>query len=170
MNIKFKLFLPFLTLLLIVTLFSFKLIFNKSTDSVIKLKNEELLFHKTVSIFTENEVKFKQNNKYIILNFFSTNCEQCINKLSELEHLNKKGIKIYGIMVGENKNNLTTLLNKFGNCFEDILMINYKTYKNIGYNKLPVTIILKDNKIVYKFEDNLKYQLIEKIILNEDRN
>lgn len=170
MSIKFKLFIPFFILFFIVTLFGFKLIFNKNDDSIIELKNGEIFFHKTISIVTENEVKFKQNNGYIILNFFSTTCEQCINELSELEHLNKKGIKIYGIVVGENKNNVTTWLNKFGNYFEDILMINYTTYQNIGYNKFPMTIILKDNKILYKFEYNLKHQLIENIILNKDGN
>jgi hypothetical protein len=70
MNIKFKLFLPFFILLLIVTLFSLKLIFNKSNYSVIELKNGEIFFHKTISIFTEDKINFQQNNGYIILNFF----------------------------------------------------------------------------------------------------
>ena len=85
----------------------------------------------------------------LFLIFFSTKCEECINELPELEYLNKKNIKIYGIVVDQEKSSAINWLNKFGNHFEDVLMINYKLYKNIGYNKFPITIILKNNKIIY---------------------
>ena len=170
MNIKFKLFLPFLVLLFIILVFGFKLIFIINSESIVESKNDEIFFYKTKSILTGDEIKLKKNNGYIILNFFSTKCEQCINELPELEYLNKKNIKIYGIVVDQEKSSAINWLNKFGNCFEDVLMINYKSYKNIGYSKFPITIILKNNKIVYKFEDNINQQLIEKIIFNNNGN
>ena len=70
MSIKFKLFLPFLVLLFIIFLFGFKLIFIINSESIIELKNDKIFFYKAKSILTGDEIKFKKNNGYIILNFF----------------------------------------------------------------------------------------------------
>jgi thiol-disulfide isomerase/thioredoxin len=163
---KFKFFLPLIFFILVVTLFAFKMKLNDKFESVIDLKSNRLSFLNMKSIITGDEIKLKRNkNKYIILHFFSTWCQECVDELSKLKIFQNEGIFLYGFVIDEERSVVIDWLKKNGNYYEDVFIINSNLYQSMKLNTFPVTFIINsaNNEIVEVITgqiDNHKLKII----------
>ena len=126
---KFKLFLPFISFILIIVLFAFKMIINEKFENVIELRNNKISFLKIKSIISGDDIKLKSNkDKYIFLHFFSTWCKECISELSELKILQAKNIPLYGVAIDEERDVVA-------NCLRKMEIMFNKKWLNLYYSK-----------------------------------
>lgn len=169
MNMKFKLFLPFIFFILIITLFAFKMMLNDKSESVVELKNNKISFLKIKSIISGDEIKLKSNkDKYIFLHFFSTWCKECISELSELKTLQTKDILLYGVAIDEERYMVTNWLKKNGNYYEDVFIINSELYQNMKLNTFPMTFVINstNNEIIELINGPINYQKLKTMVVN----
>ena len=62
---KFKLYLPFISFILIIALFAFKMVINEKFENVIELRNNKISFLKIKSIISGDDIKLKSiKDKY----------------------------------------------------------------------------------------------------------
>ncbi|WP_236870523.1 TlpA family protein disulfide reductase [Candidatus Bandiella numerosa] len=166
---KFKFFLPLIFFILIVTLFAFKIKLNDKFESVIDLKSNRLSFLNMKSIITGDEIKLKSNkNKYVILHFFSTRCQECVDELSKLKIFQNEGIFLYGFIIDEERSVVIDWLKKNGNYYEDVFIINSNLYQSMKLNTFPVTFIINsaNNEIIEVIAGQIDNQKL-KIIISE---
>ena len=166
---KFKLFLPFISFILIIALFSFKMLLNEKFENVVELRNNKISFLKIKSIISGDEIKLKSNkDKYIFLHFFSTWCKECINELSELKILKAKDIILYGVAIDEERDGVANWLKKNGNYYEDVFIINSELYQSMNLNTFPMTFIINstNNEIIKLINGPINYQKLKTMIVN----
>lgn len=97
-------------------------------------------------------IDFKKSKKIIVLNFWATWCTSCIEELPILHKLQKKSkkdVEFYAISAGDTSQKIKKFTKKYPFHYK-ILMDKEKEYsKSLGVESLPVTIIIKDNNIIY---------------------
>jgi len=166
---KFKLFLPFIFFILIVALFASKMMLNKKFENVVELRANKISFLKIQSILSGDEIKLKTNkDKYILLHFFSTWCNECISELSELKILQTKDIPLYGVAIDEERDVVANWLKKNGNYYEDVFIINSELYQNMKLNTFPMTFVINstNNEIIELISGPITYQKLKTMIAN----
>ncbi len=166
---KFKLFLPFIFFILIVALFASKMMLNKKFENVVELRANKISFLKIQSILSGDEIKLKTNkDKYILLHFFSTWCNECISELSELKILQTKDILLYGVAIDEERDVVANWLKKNGNYYEDVFIINSELYQNMKLNTFPMTFVINstNNEIIELISGPITYQKLKTMIAN----
>ena len=166
---KFKLFLPFISFILIIVLFAFKMIINEKFENVIELRNNKISFLKIKSIISGDDIKLKSNkDKYIFLHFFSTWCKECISELSELKILQAKNIPLYGVAIDEERDVVANWLKKNGNYYEDVFIINSELYQSMNLNTFPMTFVINstNNEIIELISGSINYQKLKTMITN----
>ncbi len=166
---KFKLFLPFISFILIIVLFAFKMVINEKFENVIELRNNKISFLKIKSIISGDDIKLKSNkDKYIFLHFFSTWCKECISELSELKILQAKDILLYGVAIDEERDVVANWLKKNGNYYEDVFIINSELYQSMNLNTFPMTFVINstNNEIIELISGSINYQKLKTMITN----
>jgi len=111
----------------------------------------------------------------IVISLWATWCVPCKNELDAIsdvydEWVDETGIKLYAVSVDDSRTvkRVKPLINGKGWEYEVLLDTNHDLKRALGVSTVPVTLIVKDNKIVYRHsgytpgaEDEL-YEEIEK--------
>ena len=131
-----------------------------------------------IILFDENKIKTNlssylesNNNRLTIINFWATWCPPCIEELPSLNRLaimfEEKGIDILAISMdrGDEKKLSNFLKQKGGDKLKFFQDKNWSAGKSLPIKGLPVTLIVKNNKIetkiIYKHEGPLVWDSIE---------
>ena len=131
-----------------------------------------------IILFDENKIKTNlssylesNNNRLTIINFWATWCPPCIEELPSLNRLaimfEEKGIDILAISMdrGDEKKLANFLKQKGGDKLKFFQDKNWSAGKSLPIKGLPVTLIVKNNKIetkiIYKHEGPLVWDSIE---------
>ena len=166
---KFKLYLPFISFILIIALFAFKMVLNEKFENIIELSNNKISLLKIKSTISGDDIKLKSNkDKYIFLHFFSTWCKECISELSELKILQAKDILLYGVAIDEERDVVANWLKKNGNYYEDVFIINSELYQSMNLNTFPMTFVINstNNEIIELISGSINYQKLKTMITN----
>ena len=166
---KFKLYLPFISFILIIALFAFKMVLNEKFENIIELSNNKISFLKIKSTISGDDIKLKSNkDKYIFLHFFSTWCKECISELSELKILQAKDILLYGVAIDEERDVVANWLKKNGNYYEDVFIINSELYQSMNLNTFPMTFVINstNNEIIELINGPINYQKLKTMVVN----
>ena len=131
-----------------------------------------------IILFDENKIKTNlssylknSNHRLTIINFWATWCPPCIEELPSLNRLaimfEEKGIDILAISMdrGDEKKLSNFLKQKGGDKLKFFQDKNWSAGKSLPIKGLPVTLIVKNNKIetkiIYKHEGPLVWDSIE---------
>lgn len=105
------------------------------------------------------------NKGYVIINFFASWCSTCIVEhplLFSLKHKNIK--KIYGIAWRDINENTKHFLDKFKNPYDEVYVDSRNQLGEIlDLKAIPITLIVKDGVVIYKYEGNLQEFHLEEI-------
>lgn len=112
---------------------------------------------KTLDGKTTNLQEIAKNNDLIIVSLWATWCAPCKNELDAISEvyddwINETGVKLYAISVDDSKTvkRVKPLINGKGWEFEILLDTNSNLKKALGAPTVPVTLIIKNGKIVYR--------------------
>ena len=131
-----------------------------------------------IILYDENKIKTNlssylknSNHRLTIINFWATWCPPCIEELPSLNRLaimfEEKGIDILAISMdrGDEKKLSNFLKQKGGDKLKFFQDKNWSAGKSLPIKGLPVTLIVKNNKIetkiIYKHEGPLVWDSIE---------
>ena len=131
-----------------------------------------------IILFDENKIKNNlssylnnSNHRLTIINFWATWCPPCIEELPSLNRLaimfEEKGIDILAISMdrGDEKKLANFLKQKGGDKLKFFQDKNWSAGKSLPIKGLPVTLIVKNNKIetkiIYKHEGPLVWDSLE---------
>ncbi len=135
-----------------------------------ELKNKNLAEFSSKELFSNEQFKSNdiiQNNKFTILNIWSSWCVPCKKEHSLLMDLKEKtNINIIGLNYKDKKNNAINFINKFGNPFSKILIDSDGIISiSLGAYGVPETFLLNNkSKIIKKYIGPLTKDNIKEII------
>jgi len=93
----------------------------------------------------------------IVISLWATWCVPCKNELDAIsdvydEWVDETGVKLYAISVDDSRTvkRVKPLVNGKGWEYEVLLDTNHDLKRALGVSTVPVTLIVKDNKIVYR--------------------
>lgn len=110
----------------------------------------------------------------IVISLWATWCVPCKNELDAIsdvydEWVDETGIKLYAVSVDDSRTvkRVKPLVNGKGWEYEVLLDTNHDLKRALGVSTVPVTLIVKDNKIVYRhsgYTPGAEDELYEEII------
>jgi len=93
----------------------------------------------------------------IVISLWATWCVPCKNELDAIsdvydEWIDETGIKLYAVSVDDSRTvkRVKPLVNGKGWEYDVLLDTNHDLKRALGVSTVPVTLIVKDNKIVYR--------------------
>ncbi len=110
---------------------------------------------------------FKPEEKFYIVNFFASWCGPCVEEVDSLNDLKKStDISIYGIALNDTKENLKYLFKRTKNPYKKIAL-DFPTshLKNIFLDRIPRTIIIYNDNVIYDHLGDVGARVITKEIL-----
>ena len=150
----------------IILLFSILLVFNINAQDNIPSIDLKTLDGKTLNI---QAVTDKDN--VVIISLWATWCVPCIKELDAIsdvydEWQEETGVELIAISVDDSRtvNRVKALINGKGWDYQVLLDTNNDLKRALGASTVPLTIVIKDNKIVlYHMRNNLhKTRIIDK--------
>ena len=114
-----------------------------------------------------------KNDKYSLINIWSSWCSPCKDEHAYLMHLHNKNINLIGINYKDNKKNAKNFIEELGNPYKKILLdIDGTKSIELGAIGVPETYLFQksSNSIVKRYIgplDEEKIKEIKKIIFNE---
>jgi len=87
-----------------------------------------------------------------ILHFWATWCKSCEQELYSISRLKRDGLKIYCISIDESKSDAIEYLKTRGIDIPLYFDVDHKTANRLGSYKFPETYLIKNGRIVLKFE------------------
>ena len=135
-----------------------------------EVKNKILEEFTSTDLFLNKEYNSHdiiENNKFTLINIWSSWCAPCRSEHSELMGLNKKtNLNIIGLNYKDRKNNAIKFLNELGNPFSIILIDPEGTISiSLGAYGVPETYLLNNkSKIIKKYIGPLTNENIIEII------
>jgi thiol-disulfide isomerase/thioredoxin len=113
-----------------------------------------------ISLFDNDSVrKSIEEDKLVVLDFYSSYCGYCFQKFPEFERLKRKynsnsNVKFYAIHVAYNKDtfkNSVHLLDEYNYTFNKLYSQSIQEIKDsLNFDKFPQLFIVKNNKVVYQ--------------------
>ena len=134
------------------------------------MKNKNLAEFSSKELFSNKQFKSNdiiQNNKFTILNIWSSWCVPCKKEHSLLMDLKEKtNINIIGLNYKDKKNNAINFVNKLGNPFSKILVDSDGIISiSLGAYGVPETFLLNNkSKVIKKYIGPLTKDNIKEII------
>ena len=135
----------------LLNLFAIFFVFNLSSQNI---PNTEL---KTLDGKTTNLQEIAQNNNLIIVSLWATWCAPCKNELDAIndeydDWVEETGVKLFAISVDDSRTvkRVKPMVNGKGWEFEILLDTNSDLKKALGAPTVPVTLIIKNGKIVFR--------------------
>ena len=135
----------------LLNLFAIFFVFNLSSQNI---PNTEL---KTLDGKTTNLQEIAQNNNLIIVSLWATWCAPCKNELDAIndeydDWVEETGVKLFAISVDDSRTvkRVKPIVNGKGWEFEILLDTNSDLKKALGAPTVPVTLIIKNGKIVFR--------------------
>jgi len=117
-----------------------------------------VVFNKITLLNTKNEKVLLDNDKIIVLDFWTTNCGICFEKFPDLEktyikYKNNERVKIISVNVpirNDKFGNTIKILDSIGYTFPKLYAKSFKEVENnLKFNTFPHLMILKNNIIRY---------------------
>lgn len=152
-----KYYIPILSFFLFI--FLSQLIYPNLYSYLKNNKSEKnIIFPKTTFFDNNKNIISINNNKIIVLDFWSTSCSICFKKFPDLENIylkyeNNPNIEIYAVNVPEKNDNFdktVKLLDSIGYTFPKLYAKSAKEIKvNLNVYSFPHLLILKNGKIRY---------------------
>lgn len=104
-----------------------------------------------------NLQEIAKNNDLIVVSLWATWCAPCKNELDAISEvyddwIDETGVKLFAISIDDSKTvkRVKPLVNGKGWDFEILLDINSDLKKALGAPTVPLTLIIKNGKIVYR--------------------
>ena len=152
----------------IISLFSILLVFNINAQDNIPSIDLKTLDGKTLNI---QAVTDKDN--VVIISLWATWCVPCIKELDAIsdvydEWQEETGVELIAISVDDSRtvNRVKALINGKGWDYQILLDTNNDLKRALGASTVPLTIVIKDNKIVSRhsgYSPGSEDELYEKI-------
>lgn len=152
----------------IILLFSILLVFNINAQDNIPSIDLKTLDGKTLNI---QAVTDKDN--VVIISLWATWCVPCIKELDAIsdvydEWQEETGVELIAISVDDSRtvNRVKALINGKGWDYQILLDTNNDLKRDLGASTVPLTIVIKDNKIVSRhsgYSPGSEDELYEKI-------
>lgn len=123
---------------------------------------------------TTNSTTEAGENKLTIVSLWATWCVPCIKELDAISDLydewqEETGVKLIAVSVDDSRTvkRVKPLINGKGWDYEILLDPNNDFKRALGAATVPLTILIKDNKIVYRhsgYTPGAEYELYEKVL------
>jgi thiol-disulfide isomerase/thioredoxin len=120
-----------------------------------------------------NVADLTSNDKIAILSLWATWCVPCIKELDAINELydewkTQVDFEVYAISVDDSRsiNRAKALVNGKGWGHNILLDTNHNLKRALGASAIPVTIIVRNNKILYRhtgYRNGDEYELFEKL-------
>ncbi|MBT3560669.1 MAG: TlpA family protein disulfide reductase [Flavobacteriaceae bacterium] len=120
-----------------------------------------------------NVADLTSNDKIAILSLWATWCVPCIKELDAINELydewkTQVDFEVYAISVDDSRsiNRAKALVNGKGWEHNILLDTNHNLKRSLGASAIPVTIIVRNNKILYQhtgYRNGDEYELFEKL-------
>ncbi len=135
-------------------LFSFLLLFSLITTAQNNIPNTQL---KTLDGDITNLQKITENNDLIIVSLWATWCVPCKNELDAISEVysdwqDETNVTLYAISVDDSRTvkRVKPLINGKDWDYEILLDTNNDLKRALGAATVPLTLIIKNGKIVYR--------------------
>lgn len=127
------------------------ILFISSSTFAYEIKNIKLIDFKSDK---EIAIDFSNEKKIVVLNFWASWCTSCVGEIPLLHKLKekyeKKGVLFYGVNAGDSKMKIKKFIRRYKFNYDVLKDANKKYSKSIGVESLPVTLVIKDGKIVFE--------------------
>ena len=167
MKIKISFIFVFLTITFILLIF-FKSLFEnknyipKKTSKIENISIEEFYSGKNLKI-----KDFFENEKYLIINIWSSWCVPCRQEHPILTNLNLENkLNIIGMNYKDNLKNAENFLNELGNPYKEIFIdLDGTIAIEWGAYGVPESFLIYNNEIIKKYIGPLNQELVDEINL-----
>lgn len=132
----------------------FTLFLSLTISAQDKIPNTQL---KTLDGKTTNLQSIAENNDLIVVSLWATWCVPCKNELDAISEVysdwqDETNVKLYAVSVDDSRTvkRVKPLVNGKGWDYEVLLDTNNDLKRALGASTVPLTLIIKNGKIVYK--------------------
>ena len=114
---------------------------------------EREIVGKSIFDFNPPSGFYMEAGKYIVVNFFASWCEPCLDEIPELVDFAKNGDKmnaaVVGVVVNDTPENIKKLARETGLNYS-VVFDNTNFFERLGFKAIPVTLIVGPDTIIKK--------------------
>ena len=163
-------FFPLITFL-ILTIPMFYFLFFKE-DTKYQIPSPESLpssIYQLQSIIDNNKFSLPSNNEPYILHVFSSWCNYCLKEHDLIKKISST-IPVYGLVWRDTKISTLKYLNKSGNPYQDIALLDPQTIVGLTINMMPTTLYIgKNGSILYYNRGSIKKDFLLNVIHQQSK-
>lgn len=123
-----------------------------------------------VSIDGEKDINIAESKNVIVMHIWASWCGYCRREHELWSRISKKpGVEYYSVSFRERPEDTINYLNEKGDPFDKHFMLDYDNAKKINVKTIPDTIVIYQNKIMFRNKGSMDKKKFDQLLERLDR-